>query len=169
MSYEVWLDGAKIGDTSLEIKHGQNRRAGIFHPTAPGLAVLPVITALAPALLEAGRAFREAGLDADDPDLDIDKAAAATVGTLAGQRVLAAGELISRLELRRPDGRCMLWESILISDMNEIAALARSASKEDARAPGGAGAGDPVRYFISTKLTGPHRARARLSRSLGSH
>ena len=58
MSYTVWLDGTLIGESNLELRHGTSRRAGIFHPTELGLSVLPGITAMGPALLDTGRAWR---------------------------------------------------------------------------------------------------------------
>ena len=169
MSYAVWLDGAKIGDSSLELAHGESRRAGVFHPTASGLAVLPGITAMAPALLDARRMCREAGIDTEDPDLDVEGATEVALGTPAGRRIRDAAKIIARLELRGPDGKCMPWESLLISDMRELAAIVNTRSLEGDPAADRAPSGDPVRYLISMKLVKPHRPGARLSHSIESH
>jgi hypothetical protein len=150
MSYTVWMDGTKIGDTALELSPGEGRRAGIFHPTAPGLAVLPGIAAMGPALLDVGRMCRENGIDTEDPDLDIDSATEGIFETAEGRRVVEAAKLIARLELRGPGGEVVPWESLLISDMTQIASLAGSSSVRK-RGPG-SGDRDPVRYFISAKV-----------------
>ena len=151
MSYTVWLDGTKIGETSLELSHGAGRRAGVFHPTASGMAALPGITAMAPALLDAGRMCREIGIDTEDPDLDVDGATEAVFETPEGRRILEAAKVIARLELHGPRGELVPWESLLISDMNELRAAART-SAQSATPPDPAERGDPIRYFISAKL-----------------
>src|SRR5687768_12867794 len=87
MAYTVWIDGMKVGDTSLELSHGSGRRAGVFHPSVEGLALLPGITAMARALLDAGRMCRESGIDTEDPDLDVDSATEAVFATPEGRRI----------------------------------------------------------------------------------
>jgi len=165
MTYTVWMDGTKIGDTALELSPGEGRRAGIFHPTAPGLAVLPGIAAMAPALLDAGRMCRENGIDTEDPE-NFEGAAEGIFETTEGNRILEAAKLIARLELRGPGGEVVPWESLLISDMNELAALA-GGKPGKSRGPAGRGGGDPIRYFISAKLDPAHaggrRDRKRLT------
>ena len=152
MSYTVWLDGTRIGETSLELSHGEGRRAGVFHPTASGLAALPGITAMGPALLDAGRMWSGSGLDADDVDVDVDRVADTIFETPEGHRILEAAKVIARLELHGSRGELVPWESVLISDMNELAAIA--ARVPSARRVGTAPApiADPVRYFISVRL-----------------
>jgi hypothetical protein len=153
MSYTVWLDGTRIGETALELRHGNNRRGGVFHPTELGLSVLPSITAMGPALLDAGRRYREDDFIPDDPNAPPESAAAAFFATDEGQRIMLAGELISRLELHDPSGELVPWESLLISDMNELTAVAAriSAGKTEPTTPECSDR-DPVRYFISAKL-----------------
>ena len=164
MSYTVWLDGTKIGETSLELSHGVGKRAGVFHPTAPGLAVLPGITAMAPALFDAGRIYRDSGIDPDDVELD-DDSLESFFETPEGHRILEAAKLISRVELHGPAGELVPWESLLISDMTELAALARSPATERRDPPSDGQPRDPIRYFISATLhrhrimDGPRRAR----------
>jgi len=164
MTYSVWMDGMKIGDSSLELSHGGGRRAGVFHPTAPGLAVLPGITAMAPALLDAGRAWREEGLTADSVEADADDSIATSLFERPeGHRVLEAAKLVSRLELHGPDGELIPWESILISDMNDLAALGRSKHAGGRKKPERARR-DPIRYFISAKFEAPQRVSSRRAR-----
>ena len=159
MSYTVWLDGTRIGETALELRHGADRRGGVFHPTELGLAVLPGITAMGPALLDAGRMCRERGIDTEDPDLDVESATQQVFQTPEGDRVLEAAKLIARLELYDPSGKLVPWESILISDFNELAAMAKSSLAEDQAAPVGRSGADPVRYFISARFGRSQRAR----------
>ena len=152
MSYTVWLDGTLIGETNLELRHGDRRRAGIFHPTELGLSVLPGITAMGPALLDTGRVCRARGIRTDDDQLLPEEAVEQVFGTEPGKRVLEAAKVISRLELHNPAGEIVEWESILISDVDELAAAAgRAPSSAAATARG---APDPVRYFISAKFGG---------------
>jgi hypothetical protein len=177
MFYSVWLDGNRIGDTALELRHGLGRRAGVFHPTEFGLTVLPGITAMAPALFDMGRMCRENGIDTEDPDFDIDGAADGIFATPEGRRLIAAAKEISRLELQDASGRIVHWDSILISDMTDFARIAakgrldavakRTPDAEEALAD--QIGGSPVRYFISTKICGglrtrlPHNARTLVS------
>ncbi len=158
MKYSVWLDGTKIGETSLEMADGARRRAGVFQPTVPGLAVLPGITAMAPALLAAGKMCRENGIDLDAPGVDVDSATDMILERPEVQRIMEAAKLVARLELQGPRGEPILWESILISDMREIAALAARASATGCPAPGRRKVRDPMRYFISATLIAPLRA-----------
>ena len=154
MSYTVWLDGMKIGSTTLEISLGDDRRAGVFHPTAPGLALLPRVTAMAPALLDARRACREQGIDTEDPDLDLDATTDDLFRTPEGQRVLEAAKIMTRVELHGPRGELVPWESLLISDMQEIMKYAASAGGKAGEKPAD---GDALRYLISAKIGGAAR------------
>jgi hypothetical protein len=152
MAYTVWMDGSKIGETNLELRHGTKRRAGIFHPTEFGLTVLPGITAMTPALLDTGRTCRERGIDTEEENLDLDNVIDEVFGTPAGQRVLAAAREIARLEVRSPSGELMPWKSILISDMTELAAMAdKEPADTQVADPSMPILGDlpPIRYFIS--------------------
>ena len=152
MSYTVWLDGTLIGESNLELRHGGRRRAGIFHPTELGLSVLPGITAMGPALLDTGRACEERGLDTDADSLLSEEAAEELFTTGEGKRVIEAAKVISRLEVRNSAGDVMEWESILISDMEELAAAAHRESGDRFDATGDTR--DPVRYFMSATFDG---------------
>jgi hypothetical protein len=67
-----------------------------------------------------------------------------------GQRVLAAAEQIAELELRDAGGKPVAFESILVSDLAELAAMgvAHRGVGTVTRRDGG----DPVRYVISVTL-----------------
>jgi hypothetical protein len=69
MTYTVWMDGTKVGETAFELRYGTDRRGGVFHPTELGIALLPRITAMGPALLDVGRMCRERGIDTDRPPI----------------------------------------------------------------------------------------------------
>lgn len=158
MSYTIWLDGNRIGDTDFELRHGTDRRAGVFHPTELGITLLPGLTSMAPALLDVGRMCRVKGIDTEDPDLDIERATEDIFQTPEGHRALAAAREMSRLEVHDASGRVVGWKSMLITDMTDFAGtVARAVAANDP-----ALADDttltcrigetPVRYFISATL-----------------
>ena len=164
MSYTVWMDGTKIGETALEMRHGARKRAGVFHPTELGLSVLPGITAMGPALLDTGRMCRELGINTEDAALDVEAAADELFGTPPGQRVLAAASQIARLELRGPTGELVRWDSILISDVDEMAAAAArdSGTKLEVDTPPNT---ERMRYLISATLAKGAAGRSFWSRA----
>jgi hypothetical protein len=152
MTYTVWKNGEKIGETRFELCPGPRKRAGVFHPTAYGLTVLPAITAMAPALLEFGAMCRERGVDVDDDRPETAESAFdAFANTAEGRRIQAAASHIAELELRDSSGRTLVWESIMISDMTALVELAARRKREAAaqlrKLPG-----DPIRFMISTTL-----------------
>jgi hypothetical protein len=159
MAYTVWKNGDKIGETRFELSPGPRKFAGVFHPTASGLAVLPAITAMAPALFAFGRLCRARGINVDEsrPE-EADRALQLFANTPEGQRVQTAASHVGDLELRDAAGRTLPWESILITDRNRLAELAgrrHEAAAELERLPG-----DPIRFMISTTLIDPDEARA---------
>ena len=147
MRYSVWMDGTRIGETEFELRHGRDRRGGIFHPTEMGISLLPGITAMTPALLGLGRLCRAQGI-AIPPDAFDDAEADAILATPECNRMIGAAEQLSKLELRNPTGEVVEWESLLISDLRDLAtdAEARKAARHAAKH---GGEPDPVRYFIS--------------------
>ena len=152
MTYTVWKNGERIGATRFELWPGPRKRAGVFHPTAFGLSVLPGITAMGPALLEFGEMCRAHGVDVDDDRPETaEKAFDAFADTPEGKRIQAAASCIADLELRDPAGRTLQWESIMISDMTTLVELIgrrrRGASDQLKLLPG-----DPIRFMISTTL-----------------
>jgi hypothetical protein len=152
MSYSVWKNGQKIGETRFELCPAPRKRAGVFHPTAFGLSVLPGITAMGPALRDFGEMCRKRGVDVDDNRPETAERAFDAFGeTPEARRIQAAASCIADLELRDANGRTLGWESIMITDMNTLAELAekrrRGAPDQLSMLPG-----DPIRFMISTTL-----------------
>ena len=58
MHFTLWHRGVLVGrtDFTLGVFPG-GRRAGVFQPAASGMAILPALTAMAPAILELGLAM----------------------------------------------------------------------------------------------------------------
>ena len=159
MPYSVWKNGEKVGETRLELSPAPRKRAGVFHPTAFGLTVLPGITAMAPALFDFGEMCKAQGVDVEDDRPETAERAFETfANTPEGQRVQAAASCISDLELRDSTGRTLQWESIMISDMTAIVELAgrrrHGAADQLKMLPG-----DPIRFMISTTLADQYPSR----------
>lgn len=153
MTYTVWMDGTKVGETAFELRYGTDRRGGVFHPTELGIALLPGITAMGPALLGVGRMCREQGIDTDDPDLDVEETLRTVFAAPEGSRVVAAAEQIARLELHGPSGELVRWESMMISDVEELRTIARDGSLSDDPEPAERDDRPPIRYLISARFT----------------
>lgn len=162
MPYSVWQDGDKIGESRLELNVGPRKRAGVFHPTAFGLSVLPGITAMMPALFEFGEMCKAQGIDVEDDRPEVaEDAFDRFAHTPEGKRVQAAAHCIAGLELRDAAGRTVFWESLMISDSLELAefvARRKSAADQLKALPG-----DPIRFMISTTLA----AEASVARPAG--
>jgi len=155
MRYSIWMDGTKIGETDFELRHGRDRRGGIFLPTPLGLGLLPGITAMTPALLDLGRLSREQRADAGETR-DECAAAEALLATPEGNRMIDAAEQISKLELRDPSGEVLAWDSLLISDFRDLSTetdTQRAARRREKRGE----ESDPVRYFISATFAAASR------------
>jgi hypothetical protein len=151
MSCELWIHGQKIGTTRFELRATPRKRAGVFQPTAFGMTVLPSITAMTRALLDFGEVCRRNGIRANDmgPETS-ERTVAAFSETPEGQRVIAAARQIAALELRDASGTPMAWESIAVSDINDL--IAASERLSGRTAPARTPAGDPVRYLITVTL-----------------
>jgi hypothetical protein len=165
MRYSIWMDGTKIGETEFELRHGRDRRGGIFLPTQLGLSLLPGITAMTPALLDLGRLSRERRADASEA-LDECAHAESMLATPEGNRMIDAAEQISKLELRDPSGEVITWDSLLISDFRDLSTESdaqRAARRREERAE----ESDPVRYFISATFAAASRARSPWGRRPG--
>jgi hypothetical protein len=147
MPFTLWKRGILIGETDLEIaKPGDRRRAGVLHPTPAGMMALPALTAMAPALFALGESM--SGLPLSDDAVERNGEAALEVfeRSLEGRKVLAAAEQIAELELRDTDGKPVAFDSILVTDLEELV-IASGISR--AKHPNG----DPVRYLISLTLS----------------
>ncbi len=100
----------------------------MFHPTPFGLTVLPQITAMLPALLDFGVLCQRNGINtaADGPDA-ASRALAVFGESPEGRRVLEAARHVAALELRDAAGAPVAFESIAVSDVDELAAAAMRA------------------------------------------
>jgi hypothetical protein len=126
VTYTVWMHGQQIGETKLEYRHTSQRHAGAFHPTEFGLTMLPGITAMGPALFAFGDMCQQAGIDTDDDRPENASAALdAFARTPEGQRVIAAAKQIAEVEVRDSNGKRVTWESLAITDLEWMVAVAR--------------------------------------------
>jgi len=159
MRYTLWHRDTLIGETDFGFGQRGGSRAGVLHPTPSGMAVLPALTAMAPALFAVGQAMERLPLSDEDIERDVDGAIEAFTSSPEGQRVLQAAEEMSALELRDPNGRAVSFDSILVSDLHEMTALGATL-RHDAT-----NGGDPVRYVISATFSrrpAPSTGSARL-------
>jgi hypothetical protein len=111
------------------------------------MAVLAALTAMAPALFAAEEAMQRLPLSDEEVERDVDGVLDAFTTSPEGRRVLRAAEAMAALELRDPSGRLVPLDSILVSDVHEMAAL--GAVLRQGKADGS----DPVRYVISATFT----------------
>lgn len=152
MRYTLWHRDTLIGETDFGLGGRSGSRAGVLHPTPSGMAVLPALTAMAPALLAAGEAMKRLPVLDEEIERDGDAAIEAFTASPEGQRVLRAAEEMADLELRDPGGNPVALDSILVSDLQEMAALRATLRR------GQGIRGDPVRYVISATFTPRRRA-----------
>jgi hypothetical protein len=124
MPYTLILRGVVIGETDFE-HHGQGPRqqAGIFRPAPSGLADLPKITGMFAASLAFMRVVERNKSPLSDAD---DTAVSLLENTPEGRKLVEHAKVISELELRDPDGNALPIESIAVSNLQELAALAAS-------------------------------------------
>ncbi|MFN2567640.1 MAG: hypothetical protein ABR499_21810 [Gemmatimonadaceae bacterium] len=159
MRFTLWQRGRLIGETDFGLgRLPGGRRAGVFHPAPSGMTVLPALTAMAPALFGLDDAMKRLPLSDEEIERDTDAAIEAFSQSPEGQRVLAAAEEIADLELRDASGTPVAFESILVTDLHQLAAIGvvhrvvGEANGQDGR--------DPVRYVISVTLSKPRGSRA---------
>ena len=158
VAYSVWKNGEKLGETRFELRPGPHKMAGVFHPTPSGMAVLPSVTAMMPALFAFGRMCRAKGIDVDESRLEtVDGGLDAFANSPEGKRIQAAARHVAELELVDTTGRTLVWESILISDLTNLDELA--GNREDARRRLECMPGDPIRFMISVTLADPGAPR----------
>jgi len=98
------------------------------------------------------------------PLLEFDPYLSSLTATLARMEarvtaVQAAAAMIAQLELRDPDGRVLAWDSILITDTDDLRGMVAKHSG-DRSPPATPSDKDPVRFFISTTLARPGAAPA---------
>lgn len=154
MRYTLWHRDTLIGETDFGFGQRAGSRAGVLHPTSSGMAILPALTAMAPALLAAGEAMKRLPLSEEEIERDVDGAIEAFASSPEGRRVLRAAEHMADLELRDSTGRVIAFDSILVSDLQEMTALGASLRRDRPAS------GDPVRYVISATFSAARRAPA---------
>src|SRR5919198_3548759 len=124
MPFTLWSRDLLIGETDFELgDRGGTRHIGVFRPAPSGMMLLPSITAMAPALFEFGLAAKRAGFSAEPEGDEADACLELLEQCGPGQRMLASAKRIAELELRDPDGRQIHFESILVSDLEELRSL----------------------------------------------
>jgi hypothetical protein len=136
MRCTVWLHDKEIGGSDLEFPKRGRQRAGIFRPTLYGLAVLPALTAVFPALYDFRLACERAGIPHDEESPDGGEAAMELLSaTPEGERVVSAIRKLGDLELRDERGRRLEWATLMISDFEQIRAVAEHLDhrRDDAR------------------------------------
>jgi hypothetical protein len=121
MPYTLLLHGVVIGETDFEHKgRGPRQQAGEFRPSPSGLEVLPQVTGMFAASL----AFMRV-VERNTPS-DREGALGLLETTPEGRRLIEHARVIEQLELRDPDGNRLDIESIAVSNLCELAALAAS-------------------------------------------
>src|SRR5262245_31392620 len=153
MTYTVWLHGQQIGETEFEFRPDRRRQAGTFHPTEFGLTVLPSITEMMPALFDFGDLCRRHGLDTEDTNSDsasdaLDRLAA----TPEAERLMAVAKRVSRVEVRDADGQLVVWDSLLISDLELLVQIARERTPSVEEELDEPLHHDPIKFMISLTL-----------------
>jgi hypothetical protein len=156
MPFTLWKRGVLIGETDFGLgKPSGCRRAGVLHPTPSGVMALPALTAMAPALFALGEAMPRLGLSDEAIERDGNAALEAFEYSPEGQKVLAAAEQIAELELRDASGEPVAFDSILVTDLEELVMASAVSSA-------GHLTGDPVRYLISVTLSKRRHVRTQL-------
>jgi hypothetical protein len=141
MPYTLLLHGAVIGETDFEHKgQGPRQQAGIFRPSPSGLTELPRITGMFAASLAFMRVVER------HKPVDSEAAVGLLEDTPEGRKLIEHARVIEQLELRDPHGKRLEIESIAVSNLQELAALA--ASKLGKKSLGDA----PPRYLISVTV-----------------
>ena len=125
MAYTVWKDGIEIGRTDLELRLDGRRRGGRFVPNQYGLTVLPGITPMLPALVAFGEMCRRLGMNVEEySGLGRRFPFGPFAATPEGRAVAEAARHLAGVELRDERGQTVVWEILLISDVDEVHALA---------------------------------------------
>jgi hypothetical protein len=156
MPFTLWKRGVLIGETDFGLgKPNSRRRAGVLHPTPSGMIALPALAAMAPALFALGEAMPRLGLSDEVIERDGDAALEAFERSPEGQKVLAAAEQIAELELRDATGEPVAFDSILVTDLEELVMASVASSGRHLK-------GDPVRYLVSVTLSKRRHLRIQL-------
>lgn len=150
MPYTLWLNERLIGETEFEHPGpGAGQRLGAFRPTTQGSEALPAICGLLGATLALKREIQRRGLD---PDQESDAVLEVLEQTPEGERVMAIAKCLSELELRDPAGERLVIQSIAVTDVRELRALARPVGTRHDIASNANTADSKPRYLISATL-----------------
>lgn len=124
MPYTLLLHGVVIGETDFEHKgQGPRQQAGVFRPSPSGMTVLPQITGMFAASLAFMRVVER---NKTSLAQNGDTALGLLESTPEGRRLIEHAKVLEQLELRDPDGKPLAIESIAVSNLQELAALAAS-------------------------------------------
>lgn len=124
MPYTLLLHGMIIGETDFEHKgQGPRQQAGVFRPSPSGMAVLPQITGMFAASLAFLRVIER---NKTAPAHNENTVLALLENSPEGRRLVEHAKVIEQLELRDPNGKPLPIESIAVSNLQELAALAAS-------------------------------------------
>lgn len=156
MPYTLWSRGILIGATDFALgdRHGPHL-AGIFQPTESGMLLLPALTAMAPALFDFNAMLRREKLSGRDIDEDPDRVFDIFEHSPEGRRVIASAREVEQLELRAPGGGVLAFQSILVSDLEELRRFGFRKPKKTKKGKRRKALRDPVRYLISATLATP--------------
>jgi hypothetical protein len=158
MPFTLWSRGILIGATDFALGDDFGPLlAGIFHPTEAGMMILPALTAMAPALFDLGSRMRDERLPYEAGSPASDRIVEFFEGSAEGQRFIAGAREVVHLELRAPSGHVLPFETILLSDLEELqtAGVLRKRKKHKKSKKRRKHRGDPVRYVISATLACP--------------
>lgn len=155
MPYTLWSRGILIGATDFALGDTDGRHlAGVFQPAESGMMLLPVLTAMAPALFDLKAMMKRERITEEDADADPDRVLEIFEGSPEGRRLMASAKEMQQLELRAPSGGVLELESLLLSDLTELSRFgirpprARKGKKKKKHRK----QRDPVRYLISATL-----------------
>lgn len=158
MTCTLSLHGRVIGETDLDYAGaGPRQRVAIFRPTTQGLRELPRISGLMSAGLALKRALARKGLDPESMDADavmefLDRAP-------EGRRIIDIAKALEALELRDERGARLLFTSIAVSDLDELARLGQALEEDTSLPDCSAEERAAHRYLISATLTSDSAAR----------
>lgn len=156
MPYTLLLHGVLIGETDFEHKgQGPRQQAGVFRPAPSGMAALPQITGMFAASLAFMRVVERNKPSSHDTAIGL------LENTPEGRKLIEHAKVIEQLELRDPDGKSLPIESIAVSNLQELAALA--ASKLGKPGPGNV----PPKYLISVTVRAIGSAQRRTLPAFG--
>lgn len=125
MTYTFWHAGILIGTSELDHpSRNPGQHAGVFHPTAHGLALFPRLTGV----LTAGHAMKnELAAMGTSPDaMSPDEMGDYLESSPSGRKMLDLGRVLSDVVVKGPDDESLAFSSIAFSDLRELQQLTRA-------------------------------------------